>query len=115
MIADAPSFDTDQLPGVDTNFGSGISSDIGSLNVASIGQLIWNNEDGPGTKNIFIGQSGSVYDTAPTPKSVNSFGNIRGLAPEEPTRQGGITLLAWPTSVKPRGFGKSIPVPPTMM
>ncbi|MCP5421196.1 MAG: hypothetical protein H6969_12015 [Gammaproteobacteria bacterium] len=89
VIADAPSFDTDQLPGVDTNFGSGISSDIGSLNVASIGQLIWNNEDGPGTKNIFIGQSGSVYDTAPTPKSVNSFGNIRGLAPEEPTRQGG--------------------------
>ena len=89
VIADAPSFDTDQLPGVNANFGSGISSDIGSLNVASIGQLIWNNEDGPGTKNIFIGQSASVYDTAPTPKSVNSFGNIRGLAPEEPTRQGG--------------------------
>lgn len=89
VIADAPSFDTDQLPGVDVNFGSGISSDIGSLNVASIGQLIWNNEDGPGAKNIFIGQSGNVYDTAPTPKSVNSFGNIRGLAPEEPTRQGG--------------------------
>lgn len=87
-IADAPSFDTDQLPGVASGFGSGVSSDIGALNVANIGQTIWTNEEG-GTKSIFIGQSGSVYDTAPTPKDVTSFGNIRGLAPEEPTRQGG--------------------------
>lgn len=89
VIADIPSFDTDQLPGVDTNFGSGIGSDIGSLNVASIGQTIWNHEEGSGAKNIFIGQSGSIYDTAPTPKNVDSFGDIRGLSPEEPTRQGG--------------------------
>ena len=92
VIADIPSFDTDQLPG--TAFGSGISSDIGTLNVAEIGQLIWNNEvisgtEKGGTHNIFIGQSGSTYDTAPTPKSVSSFGNIRGLSPEEPTREGG--------------------------
>jgi len=89
VIADLPSFDTDQLPGVDSNFGSGISSDIGNLNVASIGQTIWNNEEGGTTEKIFIGQSGNVYDTAPTPKDVSSFGNIRGLSPEEPTRQGG--------------------------
>lgn len=91
VIADAPSFDTDQLPGVDTNFGSGVSSDIGSLDVASIGSFIWNQEEG-GAKSIFIGESRSntpPYDTAPTPKNVTSFGNIRGLAPEEPTRQGG--------------------------
>lgn len=92
VIADIPSFDTDQLPG--TAFGSGISSDIGNLNVAAIGQLIWDNEvisgtGKGGTHNIFIGQSGSLYDTAPTPKSANSFGNIRGLSPEEPTREGG--------------------------
>ena len=90
VIADAPSFDTDQLPGVDANFGIGISSDISGLDVASIGGLIWDNEDGKsGTKNIFIGQSKNDNDSAPTPKSVDSFGNIRGLAPEEPTRQGG--------------------------
>ncbi|HRD65382.1 MAG TPA: PilC/PilY family type IV pilus protein [Candidatus Competibacter sp.] len=88
VIADIPSFDTDQLPGVNTNFGTGIGSDIGSLSVSSIGETIWDEEEG-GTKNIFIGQSGSVYDTAPTPKSVDSFGDIRGLSPEEPTRQGG--------------------------
>lgn len=88
VIADIPSFDTDQLPGVDSNFGTGIGSDIGSLDVESIGETIWDEEEG-GAKNVFIGQSGSVYDTAPTPKSVDSFGNIRGLSPEEPTRQGG--------------------------
>ncbi len=93
VIADLPSFDTDQLPGVDSNFGSGISSDIGNLNVASLGQIIWNNEEG-GTKKIFIGQSGSTFDSAPTPKDVSSFGNIRGLAPEEPTRQGGYYAAA---------------------
>lgn len=92
VIADIPSFDTDQLPG--TAFGTGIGSDIGNLNVAAIGQLIWNNEiisgtGTGGTHNIFIGESGSVADSAPTPKSVSSFGNIRGLSPEEPTREGG--------------------------
>ncbi|MCK7498706.1 MAG: hypothetical protein MZW92_54990 [Comamonadaceae bacterium] len=85
-IADAPSFDTDQLPGVASGFGSGVS-DIGSLDVAAIGQTIWNNEEG-GTKSIFIGQSGGVYDTAPT-LAVTSFGGDNNLAPEEPTRQGG--------------------------
>ncbi|NJM11548.1 MAG: hypothetical protein HC889_06400 [Synechococcaceae cyanobacterium SM1_2_3] len=89
VIADAPSFDSDQLPGA--SFGSsGLTSDIGSLNVTTLGQTIWNGELG-GSKNIFIGQSNSndpTYDTAPTPKTVTSFGNIRGLAPEEPTREG---------------------------
>ena len=90
VIADAPSFDTDQLPGVDGNFGSGIGSDIGSLNVAALGDFIWSQEEGEGSaESVFIGQSGNNYDTAPTPKTVTSFGNIRGLAPEEPTRQGG--------------------------
>ena len=88
VIADIPSFDTNQLPGIASDFGTGITSDIGSLGVASIGETIWDNEQG-GAKNIFIGQSGNVYDTAPTPKSADSFGNIRGISPEEPTRQGG--------------------------
>ncbi len=36
----------------------------------------------------FIGQVGSNYDGAPTAKSISSIGNIRGLAPEEPTKRG---------------------------
>ncbi|WP_157995399.1 pilus assembly protein [Peristeroidobacter soli] len=80
-----PSYDTDQLPG--TAFGS-FSGTLGTLNVSALGQTIWDNEFG-GSQNVFIGQSGNVTDGAPTPKTVTSFGNIRGLSPEEPTKRGG--------------------------
>ena len=80
-----PSYDTDQVPGA--TFGS-FSGDMGSLNVTTLGQTIWNGEAG-GSGLHFIGQSGGVYDGAPSPKTVSSFGNIRGLAPEEPTKNGG--------------------------
>jgi type IV pilus assembly protein PilY1 len=80
-----PSYDTDQLPG--TAFGS-FSGTLGTLNVATLGQKIWDNEFG-GEQSVFIGQSGTVSNGAPTPKAVTSFGNIRGLSPEEPTKRGG--------------------------
>jgi len=84
-----PSYDTDYLPGVAAAFGSGATSDLpNTLNVSSIGDLIWNDEIG-GSRSIFIGQSGSTYDGAPTAKTATSFSNIRGLAPEEPTKNGG--------------------------
>lgn len=87
------SYDTDKLPGIDSNFGSfsdTFSSASGvALNVSSVGQQVWNNEFGAGSKSIFIGQVGATADSAPTVKTANSFGNIRGLAPEEPTKQGG--------------------------
>jgi type IV pilus assembly protein PilY1 len=79
------SYDSDQLPGANW---TGLASDLpGSLNVASVGTTIWNNEIGAaGT--YFIGQSGATYDGAPTGKAVSSFSNIRGLSPEEPTKEG---------------------------
>lgn len=80
-----PSYDSDQLPG--TAFGSFSGDALGGLDVSTIGQTIWNHEFG-GQRNVFIGQSGSISDGAPTPKTVTSFGNIRGLAPEEPTKLG---------------------------
>lgn len=85
VIADIPSFDTDQIPG---SFFNTFSGDLSpALDAQSIGQTIWNGESEAGK--VFIGQSGNVSDGAPTPKDVTSFGNIRGLAPEEPTREGG--------------------------
>ena len=89
----SPTFDADQVPG--TLFGSftGLSSPakLGGLNAASLGQTIWSAE-GLGSRNYFIGESlantGNTYDAAPTPKLANSFGNIRGIAPSDPTRQG---------------------------
>ncbi len=83
-----PTYDSDQLPGVDGNFGAGISNDLpGALDVSAIGQTIWNNEFG-GSRNIFIGQSGASVNSGPTPKIATTFGNLRGLAPEDPTKQG---------------------------
>jgi type IV pilus assembly protein PilY1 len=92
------SYDSDQLPGVNTNFGVGLVSDlsgkkvVGSaavdLNVSTIADLISANE--PLTTGLkFIGQSGATYDAAPTPKNVTSLASIRGLSPEEATKKGG--------------------------
>ncbi len=78
------SYDSDDLPG--SAFGSA-GDDVGGLDVSELGQDIWDADEG-GSKNVFIGEAGAVNDGAPTPKSVSSFGNIRGLAPEEPTKQG---------------------------
>jgi type IV pilus assembly protein PilY1 len=91
------SYDSDQLPGVNTNFGAGITGDINgkkvtngssvSLNVNDVANFISANESSvTGLK--FIGQSGTLNDAAPTPKIVTSLASIRGLAPEEPTKQG---------------------------
>ena len=83
-----PSYDTDKLPG--TAFGAGFVGDLAGLNVKNEGQTIWDNEPGlGGTRKIFIGESGLNNDNAPTAKDVSSLGDIRGLAPEEPTKQGG--------------------------
>ncbi len=81
-----PSYDTDQLPG--TAFGSFSGDLTPALDVASLGQIIWTQEFG-GSRNVFIGDVAGVTDGAPTSKVVSSFGNIRGLSPEEPTKRGG--------------------------
>lgn len=85
-----PSYDSDSLPGVDSDFGSGLSgSQHLSFDVESLGSTIWDHEFGSSAnKSVFIGQLNNTYDGAPSPKTISSFGNIRGLAPEEPTKQG---------------------------
>ncbi|MBC7501974.1 MAG: hypothetical protein H7315_16000 [Herminiimonas sp.] len=87
LISDVyPSFDSNSVPG---NPFTTFAGDVPGLNVNALGQFIWTNEEGlGGAKNIFIGQSGTTSDGAPTIKSASSFGNIRGLSPGEPTRQG---------------------------
>lgn len=79
-----PSFDSDQLPGSAFNSFTG---DLGSLNVGAIADKITEVE-GLAGKFVFVGQSDSVYDGAPTAKRVSSLAKLRGLAPEEPTKQG---------------------------
>ncbi|MBJ6982627.1 PilC/PilY family type IV pilus protein [Luteimonas sp. MC1572] len=80
-----PSYDGD-LPG---SAFANVAADpsLPGFNAATIGQTIWNEEIG-GTRSVFIGEVNGVTDGAPTAKVASSFGNIRGLAPEEPTKGG---------------------------
>jgi type IV pilus assembly protein PilY1 len=86
-----PNYDSDQLPGsnwVSTSFTSDASNDTG-FNVQS---LITNSgintiEGLDSGLSVSIGQSGT-YDAACTTKTASSFSMIRGLCPEEPTKQG---------------------------
>lgn len=85
VISDTnPSYDSDSIPG--TAFGS-FTGDLAGFNANSLGSEIWGLEHG-GSASHFIGQVGGSADGAPTAKTVSSLGNIRGLSPEEPTREG---------------------------
>ena len=82
-----PSFDSDQLPGA--SFGV-FGSDMGAIDVTKEADFISGIESGV-IGQRFIGESLSntpTADSAPTVKNVTSLGTIRGLAPEEPTKQG---------------------------
>ncbi len=88
----SPSYDSDQLPGssfpLRGTTNSYFSGDITGLNVTALGGTITAVESNITGRQFFIAQSGSVDDRSPTPKEVSSLGNIRGLSPEEPTKDG---------------------------
>ena len=97
-----PSFDSDSVPGskfcteenktsYSCSGGTIFSGDLSGLDAETEGKRIWDHEFGTASKNVFIGQNGATYDNAPTPKSATTLGNLRGLAPSDPTRQGGFT------------------------
>ena len=81
-----PTYDSNDLP------GSAFSSFTGDLtsptmDVESLADTITAGE-GTFPDDHFIGEQGSTYDGACTPKSVDDLGESRGLCPEEPTKQG---------------------------
>ncbi len=78
-----PNYDSNQVPG--TAFGS-FSGDVTGLDAATLANTISTEEGVSGS--FYIGQAGSTYDGACTPKSVTGFGSVRGQCPEEPTKQG---------------------------
>ncbi|MDE1464087.1 pilus assembly protein [Spartinivicinus poritis] len=109
-----PSYDSDQIPS--SIFSNNIvtaTNDLIGFNVNALAQDIWDKErENLPSSNVFIGQSALRnaadestdpldltieegnkkpvvhYNGAPTAKPISSFGNIRGLAPEDPNRQG---------------------------
>ncbi|QDL54234.1 pilus assembly protein [Rhodoferax aquaticus] len=84
-----PSYDSDQLPGSQYKDSKGkpFSGDVSGLDVSKEADTISSNESSIVGKR-FIGESKGVFDSAPSAKDVESLKNIRGLAPEEPTKQG---------------------------
>lgn len=86
-----PSYDADQMPGSPY---SSLSGDISGLNASTLLTQISNTE--PGVKGLrFIGQSTSAnLDYAPTAKTVDTLATVRGLAPEETTKQGSYSSAA---------------------
>lgn len=86
-----PSYDGD-LPG--STFTGAVTTtgntpaSISSFSAAGEGQAIWTAEFGAGPRNVFIGEVGALNDGNPTVKPASSFGNIRGLSPEEPGKMG---------------------------
>jgi len=87
VISDSyPSYDSDQVPGSTFNT---FSTDLTPAPQASqLGQTIWQQEFNNQSLLHFIGQAGQQSDGTPSPKLVSSFGNIRGLSPEEPNKEG---------------------------
>ena len=66
--------------------GSGDPGSLAGLNVSAEVDAIWA-ADGS-SRRAFIGESAGLVDGAPTPKVVSNLSTVRGLAPEEPTKQG---------------------------
>lgn len=67
--------------------GSGDPAPLTALNVSTEVDAIWNAEGG-GSRTVFVGESNGVADSAPTAKTVSNLSTVRGLAPEEPSKQG---------------------------
>ncbi|RKX25273.1 MAG: hypothetical protein DRP47_10055, partial [Candidatus Zixiibacteriota bacterium] len=83
-----PTFDSDELPGINSNFGTGMTADLpgSGFDAEDLADEISTAEGISGNK--YIGQSGSIFDGSCTEKTITGFGNIRGLCPEEPTKGG---------------------------
>ena len=81
-----PSFDTDKVPG---SYFSAFTGDVTGLNCQTRADTITSHEGDIAGTLRFIGESETDQDKTPDPKTVNSLGTIRGLAPEEPTKLGG--------------------------
>jgi len=89
-----PSYDH-KIPGGNTAWQAGNTAfsnqndptSIQGLNVTTETNAIGVSEGLVG-KNVFIGESNGVSDNAPTAKAITNLATVRGLAPEEPSKQG---------------------------
>ncbi len=98
-----PSFDADQLPGVtnsayteDTTVHPVLGLDrtvSGKKYLSKLMDDIATTESVTGNS-FFIGNNGTAYDFICTPKTASNMSLLRGLCPEQPTRQGSFYTAA---------------------
>lgn len=129
VIADpVTSFDNDGLPGASfpvlAQYGNPLApaqGDIDGVDVTVEANTIWGKApltvpitktENLGTRNIFIGQSGSLSDGNPTPKPADTFANIQGHAPDATQSRGSFYSAAVARFGKTTGF--QIGAPPTV-
>ena len=101
LISDiSPSYDSDQLPGVYSEFTNSDNNDeaydgttLPSFSVSDLLEIISTSE-GKTSGQFFIGQSGTDNDGAPTAKEISGLESVRGLAPAEPTKKGSYSSAA---------------------
>ena len=106
-----PSYDSDKVPG--SYFASSFSGDVSGLDVSTLADTITDGEGNIKGNSFFVGQSQSNYDNAPTSKTVQSLGSIRGIAPEEPTKLGSYYAASMAyygliNDVNPRGGNQNL-------
>ncbi|HET8707321.1 MAG TPA: hypothetical protein VFM46_13540, partial [Pseudomonadales bacterium] len=115
LISDStPSYDMDQVPGSPFNPHA---PTFHSLNMKTEADTIFTHEYGSGPIQAYVGErSGFHDDLAPTPKTISSLGDIRGIAPNTPTKEGGYSSAALAlyarsdrSNLKLRTFAVSIP------
>jgi len=88
-----PSYDSDQLPG--SNFEDSTGSKWGDVALGEDGNKLHvkNLLDDISTKEgingkYYIGDKNGTFDSSCSPKDISSIKDVRGLCPEEPTKQG---------------------------
>ncbi|HYW55702.1 MAG TPA: PilC/PilY family type IV pilus protein [Polaromonas sp.] len=121
VIADpVTTFDNDELPyayfDVEAQMGNPLApprGDLAGVNVSTEADIIWGKAPLPtptptnenlGTRNVFVGQSGTASDGNPTAKSANSFANIQGHAPDATQSRGSFYSAAIARFGKVTGF-----------
>ncbi len=103
-----PSYDSDQLPG--SNWSPGLSNDTGYADLNDVDALLGNSYShfdqlelaNQGITSVFAGEAGGMANGECTSKATTDAANVRGLCPEEPSKQGSYYLpgLAWWAHVK---------------
>ncbi|WP_411992909.1 pilus assembly protein [Agarivorans sp. DSG3-1] len=97
VISDiSPSYDSDELPNAHPSFASSYSgSTLDGFHLKNLLDNISTHENIKG--DYFIGESvgdNSGTTSAPTAKMVTSLSEIRGLSPQEPTKEGSYSVAA---------------------